>query len=163
MRLQKTVTRCPRRDQVVSHVISSLYHARPGRQIAFDAGTIMIHEKFERKLAACKHAETACHAQIFFLPRLLIIFLEIKYFKGPRGCPHDKAQAFIDACSADGARPRVVGAICFSRSSGRSNLWRFRGGIRPRCRTESLAEGNPARASANICTRIGFKHSRDKG
>jgi hypothetical protein len=24
----------------------------------FDAGTIMIHEKLERKLAACKHAET---------------------------------------------------------------------------------------------------------
>jgi hypothetical protein len=55
MRLPKTVTRCPRRDQIVSHVISSLYHVGPGRQIAFDAGTIMIHEKLERKLAACKH------------------------------------------------------------------------------------------------------------
>jgi hypothetical protein len=30
------VMRCPRRDQVVCHVILSLYHAGPGRQIAFD-------------------------------------------------------------------------------------------------------------------------------
>src|SRR6476469_1512725 len=39
----KKVTPCPRRNHV-SHVISPLYHAGPGRQIAFDAGTITIHE-----------------------------------------------------------------------------------------------------------------------
>src|SRR5262245_1799526 len=38
MRLQKTVTRFPVTDRVLSHVILSLYHAGPGRQIASDAG-----------------------------------------------------------------------------------------------------------------------------
>ena len=38
----KTVTHCPRRDQVVCHVMLSLYHAGPGRQIAFDVSALRV-------------------------------------------------------------------------------------------------------------------------